>query len=61
MDLFSTVGAVTSLELTIILMAAVLLLDYWNVTHQQRLWRNVKAMLEEQDEPALEPVHQRAA
>ena len=65
MNLISTVGAVTSLELAIIMMASALLLDY-RKNHRQRLWRSIAAILEEQDgpaldEPALDRIEQHAA
>lgn len=61
MDLFSTVGAATSLEFVVITLAGALLLDYRSASRQKRLWRSVKSLLETQEEPTLEPAQQRAA
>jgi hypothetical protein len=66
MNPISTLGAATSLELAIILMAAILLFDSRrNAAHRQRLWRSIKAILEQDEpvlvDPALDSVERHAA
>ena len=53
MNLISTVGATTSLELAIMMMASALLLDY-RKNIDSDLWRSIAAILEAQDGPALD-------
>ena len=53
MNLISAVGATTSLEFAILMMAAALLLDY-RKKRRQDLWRRIKAILEADDVPALD-------